>query len=138
MTISPAGPERDKQIAELRGDTYQHKNCAIGPQDLSDCPDYVGTVEAEPLCPDNCEHNVYYGNPKTYSTDISCAMELDLWPIFAISFRFDGAVIALNLGNDGIIEYVAPISWKVGKRTRTQGEIMADAISGAWLKWRQA
>jgi hypothetical protein len=117
MTISPAGPERDKQIAKLR-------------EDEGDCGSMEKCRWDKSVC-DNCI-------PKPYSTDISCAMEL--WEEMVQA----GLIVYISESKDGAIctasEQVEVQSHTYGtiERGEHMAEEKADAISGAYLKWGKA
>jgi hypothetical protein len=141
----PAGPERDKRIAELRGEHWHEDGviycevdgmkllwgCAIAcscgntgyiwhrGQKINDKGewDYAVNRINEPM---QCESII-----KPYSTDISAAMEL--WG------EMREAGIKPWLCNvDKIV-----LCTTADKDSYREATTEADAISGAWLKWRE-
>ena len=111
--MKPAGPGRNREIAEIRGD--DKPICKL-PEMAFCCPNYeeYRTVG----CPKHCE---YYGF-KPYSTDISASMEL------AREMHSSGDKTADQLLHD------AWNWWMAGDNSSLQE--LAGAISGAWLKWK--
>jgi hypothetical protein len=121
----PAGPERDTKIAEMRGE------CTHSDKRLMPTGDFY--------CVDCHIFSPFF---KSYSTDISCAMELweemhtsgetglDHWR--ANTWKFD-------IGYRARIENV----WKgieviTNAKHASLNSALADAISGAYVKWRAA
>jgi hypothetical protein len=110
--LKPCGVERDKQIAELRGDKkLQHMTMFAGRPEKVDW---------------------YY---KPYSTDIATAMEL--WEeMKGANLRPSLTVYTSDDGEHKLACEARLIADKPITRWREIGETEADAISGAWLKWR--
>lgn len=105
--VKPVGVERDKQIAELRGDRQIHE--------------------------DNKYR--YYYKDKPYSTDIATAFEL--WEEMKGASRYVKLYIS-DVKKSGIYMFfegkTEDDDWKITH----VGETEADAISGAYEKWRTA
>ncbi|KKM90519.1 hypothetical protein LCGC14_1237790 [marine sediment metagenome] len=132
----PAGVERDKVIAELRGE----KSCMYYsgfPVDISgDAEGCTNDSIAWPDC-DNCLMFSY----KPYSTDIATAMTLEtemvnngLTVTIAASKWGDGYKADATLFENG----VGKTSYYVSKELETIEKAIADAISGAWSKWKES
>ena len=125
------GVERDKVVAELRGDKPDII-CHLPTE--ADCP-YYGHVGEED-CPDKCE----YLKPdyKPYSTDIACAFEL--WEEMKGAIRNSSAsVLRLNIDTISYLICCTVLESHMGKPSKLGkclAETEADAISGAWLKWK--
>lgn len=119
----PAGIERDKQVAELRGDdrVCGFDTCAYMMSPAHDC--------------DDCQYLI----DKPYSTDISCAMEL--WEEMKqggcnLYLHYNAADAAPKSIRGIAVEVIKP-SYKINDLEWVKGETEADAISGAWLKWKE-
>ena len=115
--MKPAGIERDKQIAGLRGTLCSHPYMhEIGCQ--------VKAPSSE-ICEDKCGCLFYQVKP--YSTDISAAMEL--WEEIPQNSQM--------MKNPDGVTVIVYTNWQIHKRLKYKGEDTADAISGAWLKWKE-
>lgn len=111
------GPERDKVIAELRGELCHHPKIKE-----------VGCKVEKPIariCEDECKCLFYHIKP--YSTSIVHAMELweEMPTGTQLSKNPNGATVRVKHGH----HYKDYIVYK--------GDTEADAISGAYLKWKQ-
>lgn len=119
-----AGPERDKRIAELKGRCL-HKNTENYQEFGMEIIHYI-------RCLDCRDSNVsLYEKQKPYSTDITCAM--GLWDEMA------------KAGLMPVIKTIWIDHGELGYRVSCEGGHfmheawdMADAISGAWLKWKES
>jgi hypothetical protein len=128
----PAGEERDKRIAEIRGDT-----CIA----YSVVPIKIHT--AGPACmkksiafPD-CHNCLMFLYPK-YSTDINAAMEL--WEEMKSEIKGESlnskGELYLSFNNP---DFMGPINCEIidmGRILSSRGDTEADAISGVYLKWK--
>ena len=133
--MKPAGPERDKRIAELRSGELADPMSKCIARSLDRCPQEA----KEEQCPGDCR--LLKLNYKLYSTDISAAMELlpDHFEITVFKSDTFGFCACVTFYKEGP-------SWS-GTRTKLaifEGEYkskkewaIADAISGAWLKGGQ-
>jgi hypothetical protein len=116
-SMIPAGVERDKVIAIKKGEKV---DCDLWPcVDNAFCDEYQGF---------KCPHQ----GVKPYSTDIACAMKLEL-PVnhYEVVRRRNKVQVLcwITLNPEGI-HYSS--EWHY-----TEAEAMADARSGAWLKWKE-
>ena len=116
----PAGVERDRVIAELRGIecVYLVRN---------DINYYVGCtfLDGKAECK-NCRHETFCYKP--YSTDIATAMEL--WE----EMKGAGNPPYLICSGAGYVECYLHIN---GEQLVHTAGTEADAISGAYLRWRK-
>jgi hypothetical protein len=117
MKIKPVGPERDKQIAELRGECQYYwgipkYNCTLADSYSCSCEHFIGSTD------------------KPYSTDIACAFELweEMKGTGKVGIAYDNNSIAKE---DGILCYYGH-GIHYGDYI---GASEADAISGAYVKW---
>lgn len=110
--MKPAGIERDKQIAEMRGEV---------------CAFYVKKVVCASACesPNECDHPLI----KPYSTDISAAMEL--WE------EMKAAVLFVVLCNPEKGDILCSVQDTHGEEYYAEAETESDAISGAWIRWKE-
>ncbi len=125
----PAGPERDKVIAEMRGD--KAGLCEDG--GLNEYYDgYICDCGYKGEWGDYPEHDIPV---KPYSTDIAYAMELweEMKKVGDVELDFKirqgNCYCRLGIGGEPSDDYDIEIVNIV--------ETEADAISGAWLKWRE-
>ncbi len=127
----PAGPKRDKVIAETKGG---YKTCEA-PIIVNHRCNSNGLKQCEKR---KCEHYKH----KPFSSDILCAMEL--WDEMLTSDRIGFERWRANTwkgerGYRARIENVwTSIEILTHNKHKTLNEALADAISGAWLKWREA
>jgi hypothetical protein len=111
----------DKRIAEIRKDEFV---CTL-PEDAFMCPNWSEWADKK------CEHPCDYKGALPYSTDIRYAMEL--WE----EMKAANAILELcttgGYKNTGIAckVYIA------GKMFLYKAETEAEAIAGAYLKWRE-
>jgi hypothetical protein len=129
--LKPVGPERDKQIAELRGE-YKCMH-DMRPRGLPPEANIADMCEKNSICwPTHCFEGVcLIWKVKPYSTDISCAMEL--WEEMIeseLQFYIDANkthssvwMLDEGIGDRIMLNEVVPYN-------------LADAISGAYLKWK--
>ena len=115
QTIKPAGIERDRDIAELRGDICCNNVGGV-------CYLYNGTCELGSI---DCI-KAY----KPYSTDIACAMELDL-PVNHYEVTRRGNKFKVRCW----ITIMPEGNTEESEWHETEAHAMADARSGAWLKF---
>ena len=130
MEVKPAGPERDREIAEIKYPDMEYVE-----------QNHRGVMMGFMRDP-NIKKGYGYGNPrhkvKPYSTSIAHAMEL--WE------EMKGAVkessigqLSLELNTTSFLINCQIIETHINKPTKHvnhKGNTEADAISGAWLKWR--
>lgn len=129
--MKQAGPERDKVIAELRGDCY-HDYELTRESDFPDEDAHIWTCKL-------CLHDEYTwgrrpehpGNGKPYSTDIATAMTL--WE----EMKGEALMLALDYAKSSKIKCIFFEDSSVDVYYHENCETEADAISGAWLKWKQ-
>ena len=121
--MKPAGPERDRGIAEVRGDEGEERwSCSCG-----------GTMynKAQVHWHSRGHSDEYivtqYTKHKPYSTDISAAMEL---------WRDLPRGCTLYKGAKSFIVRIYKTNYPSRWECRHEGETEADAISGAYLKWK--
>lgn len=131
--MNKVGPERDKVIAELADDDLSHTFIPHPGQGLvagmvcryCDIPQTSVTMRDESTL--ECNKRI-----KPYSTDIACAMEL--WE------EMKGAGYNLELSFHNKWGIICRFVTKHPDNTvcfTAGGETEADAISGAWLKWKE-
>jgi hypothetical protein len=124
--IKPVGIERDKQIAEVRGDeVFIECHHDLIP---CDCIWEPTRTECGMESPETCKDRQVY-DPKPYSTDISCAMEL--WE------EMKGAGLFIVLCNPEKGDILCSVQDTHGEEYYHEGETEADAISGCFLKWKK-
>ena len=126
--MTPPGPERNREIAELRGGELADPMSKCIARQLDRCP-------AEPLdddCPDNC--SFLKDNHKPYSTDIAAAMELKL-PGAHYEIKMDRSPDECWTASMRVYFYPHVIEFKSDCH-RTEAAAIADARTGAWLKWK--
>jgi NAD-dependent SIR2 family protein deacetylase len=111
--MKPAGIERDREIAEIRGDDWLLE-CLIGCENVFQMSKQK--AEEQATCPACGEEVRAY--PKPYSTDIATAFEL------AEDMRTATDADGFDILYEAVKEWL-----EIGKP-------FADAISGAWLEWR--
>lgn len=113
----PVGIERDRRIAELRGEKEDRLEDYL----CDRCYRMEGCVSC-----DNYGHS-------PYSTDIACAMELweEMKGVMAVKLEAWSGV-----DHKQIIDcYYKPTP---NSYECYSGDTEADTISGAWLKWKEA
>ena len=116
-----AGPERDKVIAEIRGD-------AVGGFDEGcNAKPYSDTI-----CGVSCANCDYWGI-KPYSTDIATAMELELPTNYYEITRRGKKVKAACWVTHNPEGFHHESEWH-----DTEAAAMSDARSGVWLKWKES
>lgn len=118
----PAGPERDRIIAELK---YGNASMALDGKTV--------LVNEEP---DEHGHYGSFESPK-FSTDIACAMELELpgGNCDILIFREPGECEQFTAF---IRAYFYPKTFEFKSSVHlTQAEAIADARSGAWLNYKK-
>jgi hypothetical protein len=116
--MKPAGPERDREIAEVRGD---FDNGCGKPHFYRDCDNNCF----------NCATRKAFKLDKPYSTDIACAMELELPcnKYHELTYKkSDGFFVEIWHQSKLIFTSEVNISEAIAK---------ADARSGAYLKWKE-
>lgn len=132
--MKTAGPERDREVAIARND------CCVNGVYVALCTPCIPTI---PECDGGCTE------PKPYSTDITAAMEL--WEeMFTPQFHnlcvWDIHVSGFCPSQSNPKHYFSAniknkhdqFKYRTGNvRHATVNEAMADAISGAYLKWRK-
>ena len=113
----PAGPERDKVIAELRGECAHEALAKV-----VDSHDYYDCHKCSKM------FLPYKNYIKPYSTGIATSMEL--WE----EMKGAGATLTLEC-EETWVQVIAVF----GNHPTARGaaETEADAISGAWLKWKE-
>jgi hypothetical protein len=132
--MKPAGPERDREIAEVRGFTVREVNVR-GKFQYCIPRGPAGYGRGYPRCP----------VPK-WSTDIAAAMEL--WEemkngrgdSIPLKKRVISVRLEYNIGYashpDGIIGVRIVMPGDESDVINYRGKTEADAISGAYLKWK--
>jgi hypothetical protein len=136
--MKPAGAERDRDIAEVRGDEV-FIECH---HDLIPCDCIWEPTKTECLMdsPETCRDRQIYP-PLPYSTDISCAMEL--WEEMHNSWQTSTWVIDTKCWEETghcwakVRQWWKEIEHESQRKHKSLSEAMADAISGAWLKWKK-
>jgi hypothetical protein len=116
--MKPAGADRDREIAEMRGDKPE---CIPEPWKSNE-----HAICSRAISCDVCTKK----RDKPYSTDIAAAFEL--WE--EMKGDKDNHAIRLR-GREGFMICSVDRPW--GEEIGYQGETEADAISGAWLKWKE-
>ena len=115
--MTPAGPERNKRIAELRGEEIV-------------CIHRSPTHRTGCVYNDICERCFRFESDKPYSTDISAAMEL--WDEMKEWGKQSPDLLRLEFIPviDACLCYIGQIG--------CEGKDEADAISGCYLKWKES
>jgi hypothetical protein len=123
--MKPAGADRDREIAEIRGDKPE---CIPEPWKSNE-----HAICSRAISCDVCTKK----RDKPYSTDIAAAFEL--WEEMKAWARkqphaYDGEIASIQAEMEGTLcilwtELTTPIYYRA--------ETEADAISGAWLKWKE-
>jgi len=126
VELQVAGPERDRQVAEIRGDDFEC-GCTLGATGRCPADDIQGFSEDD--CMDDCKY--MKPNIKPYSTDISAAMEL-LPELIEAGYLIN---VQQNLSRDATSStaiYNTQIVMQSGGKDAVA--VISDTISGAYLK----
>jgi hypothetical protein len=133
MEIKPAGPERDRQIAELRDDAWIGICPICGEKTYQE---REGGLD-ELSCPDTLCNGWITLQDKPYSTDIATAFEL--WEEMerhadtGVKYEGTDTFRQQSFGLDHIAGEM--YQCYLGDMEHVD-ESLCSAISGAWLKWR--
>lgn len=121
--MTPAGPERDKRIAELIG--WREVKMLDG--NAYGIPPYFGEDATQSVM------------VAPYSTDIATAMEL--WDeMRALVRKSSVGKIILEMDTTGYLIYCKVFATSISVPTKCfehKSQTEAGAISGAWLKWKE-
>lgn len=136
----PAGIERDKRIAELRGECiHMPDQDSFNPHSsTATCFLCAEEFDALMVYELHSEDVIFTNVNQKYSTDIAAAMEL--WNEIREALR-NGSEMKPRLYLESGTIWVACEMWDVRPdkmRHKHLAETEADAISGCYLKWRES